>query len=1079
MKQSAAGEGVVRDALLTYWQDGQEEHLSVGTTQWYSWLETATVFRFGDEGGTFTARKARSGNGRGGWYWRAYRRSQGRLLRCYLGKSENLSLERLRAAARQLFGTRQAALPGEALSYNPAQAMEEDALVLTKLFIPRLSIQHIPRPHLLALLDRAVRTSMLILVSAPAGSGKTTLLTEWSVAITEAQSAAKQRADLAVSSARRAGSEPDQQGLASVFERSPVARVAWLALESADNDIVRLLTYLIAALARLDSRIGQQARVLLRAVRGSHVERVLTSLVNDLATYLTQDAVLILDDYHLMTVPAIHQAFLFLLDHLPPRLHLVLGTRADPPLPLARLRARSQLSEVRGEDLRFAPAEASAFLREMGLELNADELHSLEQRAEGWIAGIQLLALALRGRAHSAELLSTFASSHRFLIDYLSDEVLQRQPAELRAFLLRSSVLERLCGSLCDALTGRSDGQVMLTELRRTNLFLTALDDSEQWYRYHPLFAAALRELLQRQEPGLAVELYRRAGAWYEQQDLPFQAIEYALYAGDHAHAADLMEPLARAMVWRGDLTALQHWVERLPDSVLFAHPHLCLAGAWVCLFGGLEVRMQELMDRIEHYLHEHEDESATPEWRELCGEFHIFEAVVALPPNHTDRAIERSQAALAVLPSEAHHQRNLASICIAVAISAAHRTSGDIAAAEEALVHVNMKQQGNYHFLSLIAMHDLAELYQAQGHLHKLAQHYEHLFSPLSIIHEFPTLLIFFVCADYAGLMYEWNRLNEAAMYIDRILQAYEQEKQRDGMLGLLLQPRAKISLAQGRTSEALQQLHELDVMIDTGMISQPMEEDAQAQRASLWLTTGKLEEARYWAREFRLKLDNQVDGRMDQEQFFRHMTLVRVLIAQARSERSSDSLPEALKLLDTWRTFSEQRGFNRLLIETLMLKALALEVSGSLQRALRALDGALALAEPEGYIRLFVDEGEPIERLLARLASRPHQATSRYIQALLTIIRGDEAPAPGDTLAAIPGSTPARHSPLLVEPLTPREQEVLALLASGASNQELAEALIITPNTAKRHVKHILSKLGVSNRVQAIARAREFNLL
>jgi LuxR family maltose regulon positive regulatory protein len=1040
-------------------------------------LGTARFFRFVGEGGSFTAHKARSGNGRGGWYWRAYRRFKGQLLRTYLGKSEDLTQERLRAAARQLSGADQPVVPLDA-ALHPMTLAEEEALVLTKLSIPRLSMQHIPRPHLLALLNHAAQTHRLILVSAPAGSGKTTLLAEWSAALMEAREAEGQREDGVIVSASREASTRE----ALALHRAPAVQVAWLALESADDDVVRLLTYLIAALARLDPRIGQQARTLLRAMRGSNVERVLTGLVNDLASYLTQDAVLILDDYHLITSAAAHQALLFLLDHMPQRLHLVLGTRADPPFPLARLRARGQLGEIRGEDLRFASAEAAAFLREMGLELNTDDLRSLEQRAEGWIAGLQLLALALRGRGNAAELLGAFASSHRFLTDYLSDEVLQRQPAELRDFLLRTGVLERLSGSLCDALTGRSDGQATLAELRRTNLFLSVLDDSEQWYRYHPLFAAALRELLQRQEPGLTAELYRRAGVWHEEQNLPFEAIEYALRAGDHAHAADLMEPLARTMVRRGDLASLQRWFERLPDGALSSHPYLCLGGAWVFLFGAQETRVQELMARVEHYLRERQQESATPEWRELRGEFHIFEAVMALPDNQTDRAIERSQAALEVLPSDAHYQRNLASLCIAIAISAAHRTSGDIAAAEKTLVHINEEHRGGSHFLSLIAMHDLAELYQARGYLRKLAEHYGHLLSPLPPVSELPALLTFFVCVDYASLMYEWNRLDEAAIYTERVLLVYEQEGQQDGMLSLIAMLRAKIALALGRTDEFQQRLRELDEMIATGLIQPLMLEDAHAQQAHLALYAGQAEKALRWAREHRLSLDSQMDRRMDQEHFFLYMTLARVLIAQLRGEQDSRVLSDVLNLLDSWRRFNEQRGFNGLLIEVLMLKALALDAGGKLQQALQTLDRALVLAEAEGYLRLFADEGQPMARLLAGLASFPRKAGAAslaYIQTLLAVTKKNGAFLSDEVLPATPGPALALQTSLLVEPLTPREQEVLTLLASGASNQAIAGTLIITPNTAKRHVKHILNKLGAANRVQAVVRARELRLL
>ncbi len=951
-------------------------------------------------------------------------------------------------------------------SSNLTAVVPEDVLVFTKLLIPRLSRQHIARPHLLTLFDRAVETSILTLVSAPAGAGKTTLLAEWSETKEDVWSAGSPQGDVA-------GPAPVRP-----HRSLSVSHIAWLALESADDDAGRWLMYVIAAIAHLDPRIGQQARTLLRLGQGGNVEQVLTSLINDLATYIVEDVVLILDDYHLITSPAIHTLLLFLLDHMPPHLRLVIGTRSDPPLPLTRLRARGQLSELRGEDLRFVKSEAAAFLHEMGLELNANDLHNLEQYTEGWIAGIQLLALALRGRANPAALLTTFAGNHRFITDYLNDEVLQRQPVELRDFLLRTSVLERLCGPLCDALTRRSDGQAQLAELRQANLFISALDDAEQWYRYHPLFATALRERLQRQEPDFIAELYRRAGAWYEQQNLMFQAVEYTLQAGDYAHAANLMEPLAHTMVQRADLTALRHWAEQLPNEVLFAHPHLCLAVVWVFLFDGQEARMREMMAQVEGYLRQHHHESTTAEWRELRGELHIFEALAALPHNDTNAAITWSRAALEILPADAHYLRHLASLTIAIAMSATYRASGDIAAAESVLARLNTAHVKSPHFLSMIAIHDLTELYQAQGHLRKMAQYYEHLLSLLPVTAELPPLMVFSAYANYVALLYEWNRLDEGATSMDRILQAYQQGRGLEWIFSLMPLLRANLSLAQGRVDEALQRLHELDDIINTGKIPPPIQVHADVQRAHILLRAGKLEEALRWVHECRMRGDDQLNEQLDTDQFFQQMTLAQVLIAQARSTRNPDDLTEVLELLDTWSNYSKQRGFNGLLIEALALKAMAFEAGGNVEQALTTLRQALTLAEPEGYIRTFADKGEPMARLLTDLAAHPQKrgtVTPTYIQTLLAVITHDQALKRDNS----PTHRSLPHQQSLIEPLTPREQEVLTLLVAGASNQAIADQLIITSNTAKRHVKHILGKLGATNRVQAVILARELNLL
>ena len=490
---------------------------------------------------------------------------------------------------------------------------------------------------------------------------------------------------------------------------------------------------------------------------------------------------------------------------------------------------------------------------------------------------------------------------------------------------------------------------------------------------------------------------------------------------------------------------------------------------------------MRQLMAQVERYLGEHQSDPPHQDWLELRGELRIFEAVTALPHNDTDHAIERGRAALATLPDDAHYLRNLAALSVAIAMSAAYRASGDNAAAEEVLVNVSLEHLESYHFLSMVAIHDLAELYQAQGRLREMARHYERLLARLPALTDLPALLVFFVCADYAMLLYEWNRLEEAAAYVDRILQAHDQEDGLDGIFGLILLIRANISIAQRHSSEGLQLTNKFNDMIMDGSVPTVMLDDAAAQRARILLVTGNTAEPLRWARECGLRADAEIPPQVDTAQFVQYTTLARVSIAQA-SGPADRSLQEALTLLANWREYSTRHGLNGWLIEILAVMSVALDAQGDRTQALATLEQALTLAEPEGYLRTFVNEGAPLAHLLTALAARPHTAEApslTYIQQLLALIQGGAAVSPTQPSTAgqaLPlGTRPAAG----VASLTPREREVLHLLAAGDSNGEIAVKLIITPNTAKRHVKHILGKLGAANRIQALARARALGLI
>ena len=507
MEKASLTIGAVCNGCLVYEQQGQHMIVLVDTPSWYAWLETATTFSFTCEEGTFTAHKARAGNRRGGWYWRAYRRKRGRLSRCYLGVSTNLTLAKLCEVARCLAADGESTGSSQTGEDTPPlvpvplafQRLTPTVILQISITPPRLPVQHVARPRLLALLEQGLR-GPVTLVSAPAGSGKTTLLAEWAATTTRP--------------------------------------VAWLSCEEGENDPARFLSSLIAALTRVDARLDSAAQTE-RPWHPPEHEQVLTRLLNDLERVLQHDTVLILDDVHALTTEASQALLLFLLNHLPSRLHLLIGTRVDPPR-LARLRACHQIAELRSQELEFLSAEVEVFAQAMGLSLGSEAIRLLEERTKGWIAGIQLLTLALRGHNDVTEVLRETGMAPRFLLDYVHEEILFQQPPEMQRFLLQTSVLERLTGPLCESVTAESGGQQKLASLLQANLFVSALDDTDTWYRYHPLFAETLRTLLQQQEPALVPELYRRASRWYEQHGWAEEACEYAYRASRPASRSTL-----------------------------------------------------------------------------------------------------------------------------------------------------------------------------------------------------------------------------------------------------------------------------------------------------------------------------------------------------------------------------------------------------------------------------------------------------------------------------------------------------------------------------------------------------------
>jgi LuxR family maltose regulon positive regulatory protein len=1076
MDKSSGARGVVLDTTLVYQQSGRQMTLAVGTPSWFSWLQSAASFTFKCEEGSFTAHRSRASSGRGSWYWYAYRRMHGHLFKRYLGTSEHLTLSLLREATLDLLARSSERKHWQAVSSPAHEAIvDSDPVLLTKLHVPPLPGQHVMRPRLVALLERGAHQS-LTMVSAPAGSGKTTVLAEW----------------------------------ATMTDRP----VTWLTLDAADNDPARFLAYFMAALAHLDARIGAETQIDHATLLHSW-DSLMTRLLNDVTRLLERDVVIILDDAHLITTGVVHAMLHFLLDHLPVHFHLMIGTRLDPPLPLARLRAHRQLCELREKELCFASAELEAFGEIMGLTLSSEATGLLAERTEGWIAGVQLLVLVLRRHANATEFLRASAGSHRFLLEYVSEEILAQQTPETQHFLLRTSVLDRLCGPLCDALTGEANGKRQLARVLQANLFLSALDETQTWYRYHPLFAEALRTHLRMQSPDLLPELYRQACHWYERQQQKEEAYEYALLAGELSHAAMLLEQLVPYLLKQGKFLRMKQWLAQLPPALITGSPLLSVTLIWTRVmrlfsdpphapFGTHAVtsswaqpmRMQyttrdfveTLIEYLDQQLQEH------PYGSDFQYGLPLLQAVLALNQGDISRAISLASQTAPVYSRLESALSQLIVVGRQAILGAAYLASGDLGAAEQAFLDIDHSGAiSTASPLNLFALRSLADLYEAQGRLHALGKHYDDLLQMLAQRGDPSPLFLTLLQIRSATLLYEWNQLSEAETRARLALEQISHMDTRHPVF-LLLSLWVQIRVARAQNNdEQVRQLFKLaeGAHAKLQQLPAPVQKSTSGITAHviappplpghldmlvstilvrLALMCGQGELVEHWTKTCGFVFDDPLPSRFSGRDYIAYITLARVLLARGRDQRHSPTLSQARMLLDRLRSVMTDKGFYGWAIEVQILLALVLQAQGKIKKALHTLELVLAQTQAEGYVRLFADEGQPMARLLAQIA--PYTTISAaYMQRLQTAI----TPVPPVLLDPLHAT---RHQ-LLPDRLSSREQEVLMLLAEGFSNQQIADRLLISLNTVKRHVKHLLIKLTVTNRTQAVARARDLQLL
>jgi LuxR family maltose regulon positive regulatory protein len=901
-------------------------------------------------------------------------------------------------------------------------------LLESKYRVPRARPGTVARPRLMSDLV-ASGLPPLTVVAAPAGFGKSTLLADWLAAL--------------------AGDD---------------TVVAWLSLDESDNDLPQFLAYVVSALGAATDVVGTGALQQLSASSTS-TDAALTTLVNELDRLPTH-LVLVLDDYHLVSAPEVHEAMTFLLAHQPPELHVVLATRADPPLPLARMRARGQLREVRAADLRFTVEEAAAYLNEaMGLTLSDAEVTALDGRTEGWIAALQLAALSMQGRDDAGAFIAGFAGDDRYVVDYLAEEVLARQPADVRDFLLETSVLERLSGPLCDAVTGRDDGRATLVALERANLFVVPLDDRRQWYRYHHLFADVLRAHLRELHPDREAELHRRASTWFESAGDTSQAISHALATGDTSRAADLMEPAMPMMGRERREAERARWLQSLPDDVLRVRPVLAVTYAGALAQVSDFATVGDRLSAVERSLRR--DDGSWPEtpppgfvvvdldaYRALPASIEMYRAALALHAGDPDGAVRRAREALALAPPDESLVRAGAGAIGGLAAWA----TGDLAAAHAAYTEsvAGLRSIG---FVAdvLGCSITLGDLCQTQGRLGAALRTYEQGLDLAASTGPEPVRGAADMHVGMASVLLERGDLAGAAEQL-AVSQALgeamwlPQNAYRSRLVA------ARLRELDGDLDGALALLDEAE-RVYNGDYS-PEVRPVPAVRARLRIRRGELGPADSWAADRQLSADDELPYLREYE----HVTYARLLLARSRAGGDGAALDAAHRLVTRLLAEAGPGGRTGTVIELLVLQSLARQAGREVPAATEALGRAVALAEPEGYLRIFADEGPPIATLLKAL---PRQATAiGYVRRLLAAMTRTE----GRTAGATKG---------LVEPLSERELDVLRLLGSDLDGPDIARELSVSLNTMRTHTKSIYAKLGVTSRRAAVRQAQDLDLL
>ncbi len=879
-------------------------------------------------------------------------------------------------------------------------------LLTTKLYTPRVRPELVLRPRLIERLNAGLHHKFT-LISAPAGFGKTTLVADW----------------------LGNGTRP----------------VTWLSLDEADNDPARFFTYFVAALQKIDPAIGQAAQAMLGAARPPAPDVVLTSLINDVAAKASP-FVLVIDDYHVIQTLPIHQQLVFLLEHLPPQMHLVLNSREDPPFPLARMRAREQITDIREADLRFTQAEAADFLRKvMRIDVSLDDVAALQQHTEGWITGLQLAALSLQRGGSLQSMIQPIAGSNRYILDYFMEEVFRLQPPEIQDFLLKTSLLSRFNAALCDAVVERKNSREVLFHLERANLFLTPLDEAQQWYRYHHLFADLLRHRLESEVEGRPAinALHRKASQWYAANGLPADALHHALEGADWGAATDLLLDLSSGMMRRGEFITLLRWFQRFPVEVIHDNPRLCHEYVWPLI-------LTEQFEIAESFIALAEQgvpaigDRASAFW----GSIATARAHIARARGDVPHVIEYSEQALALLPQDDLGSRSI----VALNLGIMQWYRGNLVEAEKALREAERAgrlSRNNYaHWAALVF---LGRIQIAHGHLHKAVEFYR------QVIEQGGTSMIVSPAHyDVGRLCYEWNDLDAAADHLRQGIEVSERSNSAElqvGGYGTL----ALIKQTQGEPMAATALVDKVSHLLETANIPTPTRVNSTVYCALALLDQGEAATAARMLAPY--SKPEEVRSVVD----YLFLLYAQIVACLAQGQRA-----EAAERLGMFQSMAGSWGWHSMLVRAQALQAV---IASTQETARAALAEALTLAEPEGYIRTFVDLGKPMRLLLADYSAQTAEHKA-YVDRLLSVFSIPDMQPEIQTEA--PKSKIQNLKSEMVEPLSDREVDVLHLLADGLTNQEIALTVHISVNTVKTHLKNIYDKLGVHTRREVIARAK-----
>jgi ATP/maltotriose-dependent transcriptional regulator MalT/DNA-binding SARP family transcriptional activator len=919
--------------------------------------------------------------------------------------------------------------PGEQI--NPVS----QPILKIKTYIPSFTGNKVLRSRLLASMQEGL-DHPLTLISAPAGFGKTTLLSEWASVAT--------------------------------------MPVAWFSIDKSDNDLVQFMTYMTSALESIQPGIGSEVLLMLRSFRPIPAQSIQVSFCNRLLETKTPFAV-VLDDYHLIETQEIHQFLTYILEHLPPNVHVILSTRSDPPIPLSRLRARRQMVELRSQDLRFTPDESLDFLNEvMGLSLSAEEIAILETRTEGWVVGLQLAALSLRGRKDIGSFIQAFSGSHQYILDYLVEEVLSRQPDDILHFLLRTSVLERLNSALCNAVTGRQNSQDILETLERSNLFLVSLDDERHWYRYHHLFAELLQVRLQEMYPDDIPGLHHRAAQWLEDFGLGTEAIQHAIAAQDYIHAARLIEQSAINM-WSGNEGYLVYrWMNALPEEVLQTRPRLVCCKAWVLIHDAHFEEARAVLDAAEKSLiEENRDNDIDPYSAETQGMIYAIRSPVNSNLGNATIAMQDAKNALEFLPNNNLIWRGLAYL----GLGFAHEVAGDAEQANQAMIQADITADKCRDLtLSMLIKYNLGDLHLLQGSLREANEFFKQVISLAKLykaerLHELGEAM-----TERAWVLCEWNKLEEAEEQIKHGLEiGHNIDSFLIQIMGHLSY--ARILQALGKFDSAYHEVGCARQISEMNQIS-IYASAAESYQIRLDLLTGNLDRSRIWRqRKERMLSEALAEKSAFPPHYYESetFTLVRVLFSEGRTT-------DALMYLDNLLTLTESMNKSSRRIEILVLRALLYQNMNDLKTAWDNVERALCLAEPQSFQRIFLDEGYRMELLLDWGIEQDMIKEDRilaYVENLLHSFPAEQRVQTMQGEKTLPRPVSSTQRIALAEPLTSRENDVLNLMAQGLTNQQIASKMVLSIGTVKMHIHHILEKLEVPSRALAVIRSKELKLL